>query len=355
MGNRAGSTPVIPTTVTMNTLINTAYVTSLSIVLLLFLLVTLLTFFILNLAFNRRQNNHPYLTYFTAKDFPQLEADDVEFINRTKLKLRGAFYYYDRGKPYPGLIIFPHGIGAGHHAYMHLIDQFAQKGYIVFAYDNTGCELSEGKSIRGIPQAILDLEDALKYLEKTTYTSYPWFVVGHSWGAFASLRSSFLSSRVQKVIAIAPFDDVGELLGRYVPPMRYVKPFIRFIHRFKFPGKWTYQSSSTLLKKSKIPHLIIAGELDEDIPLKGNYTRFVSVAKTKPNVTVFLAKNHRHNPYLSKASEDYVIDHILKGTQQMALEADPSKRQAFFSTLDYTHIANHDETIMRRIFDYLQS
>lgn len=353
MGNRAGSTPVIPTNSMMNTLVNIGYVTSLGIILLLLVLVTLLTFFILNLAFNRRQNNHPYLRYFTAKDFPNLEADEVEFTNRRHLKLRGAFYYYDQKKTHQGLIVFPHGIGAGHHAYMHLIEQFAQKGFIVFSYDNTGCELSEGSSIRGIPQAILDLEDALHYLEKTTYTKYPWFVVGHSWGAYASLRSSFLSPRVLKVVAIAPFDDVGELLGKYLPIIRFVKPFITLIHRIKFPGKWTYQRSSTLLKKIRIPHLIISGENDDDIPLKGNYQRFLKVSQRQQNLTVYLAKNHRHNPYLTFEAENYIIDTILKGTQEMAMEVDPQKRDQFFHSLDYSHIANHDENIINLVVDYL--
>ena len=330
------------------------FLTSLGIVFLLVSIATLLTFFILNLAFNRRQNNHPYLKYFTAKDFPNLEADEVEFINRRHLKLRGAFYYYDRGQPYLGLIIFPHGIGAGHHAYMHLIEAFAQTGYIVFSYDNTGCELSEGKAIRGIPQAILDLEDAFKYLEKTTYTNYAWYVVGHSWGAYTSLRASRLSSRVKKVVAIAPFDDVGELLGRYVPLMKYAKPFIGLIHRFQFPGRYTYQPSRFFLKNMKVPHFIISGEHDDDIPLKGNYSRFLSVSQKQPLLKVMLAKNHRHNPYLIKASEDYVIDHILKGTQQMALEADPQKRDAFFSSIDYEKVGQHDPKVINAILDFLQ-
>jgi uncharacterized protein len=359
MGNRAGSTPVIPTNIFMNQqdIVFTQFVpivTSSLIIIFIMLIATVFTFFILNLAFNRRQNNHPYLRYFTAKDFPNIEADEVEFTSRRNLKLRGAFYYDEKVNPYKGVLVFPHGIGAGHHAYMHLIEQFTQHGFIIFSYDNTGCELSEGSSIRGIPQAILDLDDALAYLDQTTYADKPRFVVGHSWGAYAALRAPFLSNKVKKVIAIAPFNDVGELLGKYVPFMRYLKPFIRIVHRLQFQHRLVNVSSANLLKKTRIPTLVISGEYDDDIPLKGNYSHFKRAEKKNDNVTVMLARNHRHNPYLVKESEDYIIDTILKGTQAIAVEPDETKRNQFFASIDYTHIANHDEDVMKRMVDFLK-
>jgi alpha-beta hydrolase superfamily lysophospholipase len=324
------------------------------VVIVLFFLGLFFTYVILKVAFHRRQNNHPSLRYFTAADFPNLEADEVEFLSRRGHKLRGAFYYYDSTNAYPGVIVFPHGIGAGHHAYMHLIEQFTRQGYIVFSYDNTGCQLSEGSSIRGIPQAIIDLDDALAYLDKTTYANKPRFVVGHSWGGYAALRSPFLSKKVEKVIAIAPFNDVGELLGKYIPIMRLLKPFIRIVHRLQFRHFLVNRSSGKLLQQTHVPTLVISGEKDDDIPLKGNYTVFKQAAEKNPNVLTVLAMNHRHNPYLTKASEDYVIDTILKGTQLMATEKDELKRHTFFASIDYSHIANHDEVVIKRMVDFLK-
>jgi uncharacterized protein len=324
------------------------------VILVLLLLGFFFTWFILKVAFHRRYNNHPSLTYFTAADFPNLEADEVEFLSRRGHKLRGAFYYYDSSEGYEGVIVFPHGIGAGHHAYMHLIEQFTRQGYIVFSYDNTGCQLSEGSSIRGIPQAIVDLDDALTYLDKTTYADKPRFVVGHSWGGYAAIRSPFISKKVKKVIAIAPFNDVGELLSKYIPIMRLLKPFIRLVHRLQFQHPLVNRSSGSLLNQTRVPTLIISGEFDDDIPLKGNYTVFKQASEKNPNVTVVLATNHRHNPYLAKASEDYVLDTILKGTQLMAAEKDETKRKTFFASIDYTHIANHDEDVMKRMVDFLK-
>ena len=160
---------------------------------------------------------------------------------------------------------------------------------------------------------------------------------------------------LSSLLLIRSHDDVGELLGRYVPLMKYAKPLIGIIHRFQFPGRYTYQPSRSFLKTMTIPHLIISGEFDDDIPLKGNYSRFLALSQKQPLLTVMLAKNHRHNPYLIKDSEDYVIDHILKGTQQMALEDDPQKREAFFSSIDYEKVGQHDPEILRSILDFLQS
>jgi len=302
--------------------------------------------FILLMAFSRRFDFHPKLTYFTIKDFPDTEMDPIEFKNESGIFLRGGFYYDDQVKNHGKIIVFSHGMGPGHQAYTHLIHTFVKKGYVVFAYDNMGCGLSEGKSIRGIPQAISDLRDALAYLEKTTYAKLPKTLIGHSWGAYAVLRAAHMNVHVDKIISIAPFNDVAELLGKYIPWIKRLKLFVKLNNQTMF-GKLSTLTSSEILATTKTKTLVISGEKDDDVTLKGNYDLFIQ--SKNPLNKVYLAKNHRHNPYLSFRAENYVIDTILKGTEKLGKEKDINVLNAFFNSLDYELVGEHDDKIIDMI------
>ena len=344
MGNRAGSNPVIPTN--MET-INLIFFILMSILVIIFVMI----FLLLQLAFRRRFDGHPRLKYFTIKDFPEMDFDAVEFTNKRGVTLRGGFYYDDRLQPHQQLIVFSHGIGPGHQAYTHLIMEFVRKGYLVFAYDNMGCGLSDGTSIRGVPQAIDDLASALTYLSKSTYATLPISVMGHSWGAYASIRAAMMGYPIQRIISLAPFNDVSEMLGKYIPWIRIFNLIVKLITYLTF-GYLGVLSTKSILRKSKVQTLIIAGEKDDDIPLKGNYIEFIKIKN--PLVTVSLAKDHRHNPYLSFRAEQYVIDTILQGTLNSIKEKDAYKIDAFFNSLDYAWVGEHDQNIISQIEKFLK-
>ena len=311
-----------------------------------FFIIFIFIWFILRMAFSRRFDFHPNLKYFTIKDFPDMDMDPVEFKNHRGYFLRGGFYYDDHLQPHQQLMVFSHGIGPGHQAYTHLIHTFVKKGYVVFAYDNMGCGLSEGTSIRGIPQAISDLQDALSYLEKTTYAKLPKILMGHSWGAYAVLRAAQMKMDIKKIISIAPFNDVTEMLGTYIPWIKRFKLFVKLNNRIIF-GKLSTETSSEILKTTKTKILLIAGEKDDDIPLKGNYNLFIQ--SKNPLSKVYLAKNHRHNPYLSFRAETYVIDTILNGTTKLSKEKDKDVLNAFFNSLDYQLVGEHDPHVIDMI------
>jgi len=304
---------------------------------------------ILTMAFSRRFDFHSKLRYFTIKDFPDMEMDPIEFKNQLGYFLRGGFYYDDQLQPHKKLMIFSHGIGPGHQAYTHLIHTFVKKGYVVFAYDNMGCGLSEGKSIKGIPQAIHDLRDALMYVEKTTYANLPKTLLGHSWGAYAVLRAARMKFNITNIISITPFNDVGEMLGKYIPWIKRFKLFVKLNNLSMF-GKLSIMTSSEILSTTKIKTLVIVGEKDDDIPLKGNYDLFIQ--SINPLSKVYLAKNHRHNPYLSYRAETYVIDTILKGTEKLAKEKDNNVLNSFFQSLDYQLVGEHDFHIIALIENF---
>ena len=64
-----------------------------------------------------RNDNPNGIFYFTASDFPGLRAEPYAFKSQMGHDLKGWFYYYE--DPIPGrLIVFDHGMGIGHRAYL---------------------------------------------------------------------------------------------------------------------------------------------------------------------------------------------------------------------------------------------
>ena len=84
-------------------------------------------------------------------------------INNTKIDLK--IYTNKNINEYEGVIVFVHGMGAGHLSYTTEINTIAKSGYKVLSYDNTGCCASDGKSMNGFYQAVLDLMNRARKTE----------------------------------------------------------------------------------------------------------------------------------------------------------------------------------------------
>lgn len=127
--------------------------------------------------------------YFSASDFPGLKSEAYSFKASAGHTLNGALYHYDN--PIPGrLIVFDHGFGGGHRSYMKEIEMLCRHGYLVFAYDHTGCMTSGGESPNGMAQSLCDLNDCITMLKADDrFAGMDISVMGHSWGGFSALIS----------------------------------------------------------------------------------------------------------------------------------------------------------------------
>ena len=96
-------------------------------------------------AFGTRSDKNPLLKYFTAEDF----GLSVQPVALSK-GLNGLIYSKKDAPQKDKLIIFCHGMGPGHIAYTTEIAYFCNFGYPVLAVDSRGCNLSEGKNLKGM-------------------------------------------------------------------------------------------------------------------------------------------------------------------------------------------------------------
>ena len=50
---------------------------------------------------------------------------------------------------------------------MDVADYLSSNGYLVFAYDATGNDESEGDAVNGLPQGIIDLDYAIRFIKES--------------------------------------------------------------------------------------------------------------------------------------------------------------------------------------------
>lgn len=143
----------------------------------------------------------------SMENFEDLERRNKDFLSG-KNNLKGHFYHKKKheDKGYLGIVAVVHGHHLLHEDYLLEINYFAQKGYLVYAYDSTGTGKSEGACPLGQTQWMLDLNDALHMIENLDkYAEMPIYIWGHSIGAFAACAvMNFSHPRVKGILAFAP-------------------------------------------------------------------------------------------------------------------------------------------------------
>ena len=155
--------------------------------------------------------------YFTYKDFEGLSHEEFTFVGNRGQRLVGNIYWYGEMSR-ERLIVFDHGMGGGHTAYMKEIVELAKRGFTVLSYDHTGCMASEGENISAISQSLADLDYCIRAIkEDARFSSCSVSVVGHSWGAFSTLNVSAIHKDITHIVAMSGFISVKDMLRQFLP------------------------------------------------------------------------------------------------------------------------------------------
>ena len=143
--------------------------------------------------------------YYSPADFAGLKSEPYAFKSSMGHTLQGYIYSYEN--PIASrLIVFDHGFGSGHRAYMKEIEKLCAHGYRVFAYDHTGCMESGASSPNGLAQSLCDLNDCLVAIKADKqFEGVDISVMGHSWGAFSTLNIAALHQDVSHIVALCEF------------------------------------------------------------------------------------------------------------------------------------------------------
>ena len=153
---------------------------------------------------------YEFSTYFFWKEIEQnkYSREEVSFNSEGNM-LQGFIYGKANNN---GLVIISQGLGGTADCYFPMIMYFVDKGWRVFAFNNTGVSGSEGKSTRGLTQSVIDLDAALNYIKKSSaLNNLPVMLVGHSWGGYAVCSVLNYDHNVKAVVSFAGYNNGSEL------------------------------------------------------------------------------------------------------------------------------------------------
>ena len=302
----------------------------------------------------RYEKNDAYVT-FTAQDFDGLQTMEHPILGDRGIMLQGYFYFYD-SFDCDKLVVFDHGIGEGHQAYMKEIECLASHGYTVYSYDHTGCADTKGSGILGFAQGINDLDHVLSALQKEySYSSIK--LVGHSWGAYSAMNVVAFHPEVSHVVSLAGFLSAKSLCEQYIP-----KPFLKYSkevmgrEREHNPKYADLDARESLLKSdAKLLHL--QSKDDQMVYYSLSFEPLELALKNRKDTILRSLDGRNHGPQLtneaSKAFDEMKKDEatLLK---KHALDTKEQKEE-FKKNHDFNLITKQDPIIWKEIFTFLES
>lgn len=272
------------------------------------------TVLIYEAIYGRRHKTKEWLE-FTAEDFDNLSVERSDFFEteKKKTKIAGYKYWKEDGTKKKGVVVVAHGLGhGGHNSYIPFVDYFASNGYYVFTYDIRGNDNSQGKTIKGIPQGVIDLDCAIKHLgEVEEYKGLPIMLFGHSWGAFSVGNVLNLHPEVDAAAIIAGFNESEDTMQYYSgkafgPFSEGLMTYVEVYEKIKFGNKVTSINSIDGMNGTDALILIAHSKDDKVIPIKYGYDKFYKEFKDDGRFTFVLYEDKGHTNILySDASWEY--------------------------------------------------
>ena len=252
---------------------------------------------IYNENFNKRfESYEPFMLH--VEDFDGLQREKYEFASDKGQMLTG--YLYSAGGEPHGILVIAHGLGAGHNSYMDVADFFAHHGYLVFAYDATGNDESEGAGVGGIPQGVIDLDRAISFVKESgSFPELPVVLFGHSWGGYSACSVLTCHPEVKAVIECSGCSRSSDLFeaggkeqaGNVIYTMM---PFIRLHERMKY-GKYASNTAMDGFAASDAAVMIVHSEDDGVVPIQYGYDVYYETYKDDPRFTFLRFADRGHN------------------------------------------------------------
>lgn len=249
-----------------------------------------------------RYDGDPAIKYYSIDEFPLLKRKSFDIQGDNGIMLIGFFYYYNEIIT-DKIVIFDHGIGAGHNAYFKEIDYLAKNGYTVYAYDHTGCRLTGGNGILGFSQGINDLDHILaKFNEIPEFKDKARKIIGHSWGGYSGMNVCAIHPEVSHIVSLAGFLSARALIEQYIP-----KPFLKYSNEvmereYLHNPQYALMDARQSLKKSNAKLLHLQSKDDVKVKYELCTTLLMEALKDRDNTDFVVVENKNHDPQRTAAA-----------------------------------------------------
>lgn len=292
--------------------------------------------------------------YFAPSDFAGLSWDDIDFTGDRGQRLYGHIYY--RGaKRSDTVLVFDHGMGCGHVAYMKEIDLLTKRGFTVATYDHTGTRRSEGADIGCMAQSLADLECFIGALKQTELGAAEIAVIGHSWGGFSAMNIPALCPEVKKVVAISGFVNTHQVLKDALTGLLklYTKAILNVEDEVipRFNGISSIES----LKSSGAKALIIHSRDDTTVRFETSYMALKEALEGGGRVEFLAEDDKLHHPTYTHEAVKYRSQFSAerKRLKRQGRLSTPEEKAAFVASYDFDKMTEQDTRVWDKIVEFL--
>lgn len=303
------------------------------------------------------------LTYMehSVTDFDGLSVERSDF-SSGGYRLAGYKYSKDVSEV-KGVCVLAHGLGGGgQNQYMPLIDAIASGGYYVFTYDARANGESEGDAVGGLPQGVIDLDNAINHTRTVSeYVGLPIMLFGHSWGAYSVGCVLNLHPEVKAAVMVAGFNESEDMLieksSAMAGPVSYLMlPFLTLWELIKYGDVSTFSAiSGANATDARI--MIVHSSDDATVPSKygydklypiyGDNERFFFVLKEKKGHEYILYSDDALE-YKEKLNADYTAYVADRGGEYSAVIKEEFMKQY----LDKSACFEPDPELISGILDF---
>ena len=291
--------------------------------------------------------------YFSADDFNGLKKKSYVFKSSMGHTLQGYIYNYE--SPISNrLIVFEHGFGGGHRAYMKEIEMLCRHGYTVLAYDHTGCMESGGNDTNGMSQSLCDLNDCINTIKKDKqFSGYDISVIGHSWGGFSTLNISALHSEISHIVALSGFVSVEKIVNDFFSSA--MKPYRKSIMKLEREANPNFVSYNAVesLKSSNTKALLIYSS-DDPLVKQRHYEILKNELSAHENISFMLLPKKGHNPnYTEDAVKILGEFSVARAELLKRNNLTKEDKKLFIKSFNWTAMTEQDEIVWKAIFEHL--
>lgn len=302
-----------------------------------------------------RYDDNGCVFYFSAEDFEGLRKEPYDFVSSLGHSMHGYFYFYDNFVT-NRLIIFDHGFGGGHRAYMKEIEMLCRRGFSVFAYDHTGCMESGGESTNGLAQSLCDLNDCINALktdgkcDKKTLS-----VIGHSWGGFSCLNIASFHPDITHIVAVSGFISVSDVINQFFGGI--LKGYRRCIFEIekRNNSEYAFRSAIDALGETSAEVLVIHSADDRTIKKAAHFDKLKNELCQKENIRFLLVDGKGHNPNYTadavKYKDRFFADYTKKVKKKLL--STQKQKSDFIASYDWNRMTAQNLEVWERIFEHL--
>jgi len=312
-------------------------------ILLIFIIMFIITYKIHSKMFNKRFTP-PAIDSYTSEEFG-LEAKRLEVNYKGKV-IRGYFYSkgeYDKNK----LLIFAHGMESSKESYIQEIAYLAENGFQVIGFDYFGTNESDGK-LMGFGNSLLSLNVVINYLKNNEeYKNKELYIVGHSWGGYATTNIVKYHKDIKGVVALAPAVSLYKIFrGSYLKQNILVTLLIWLVECVKL-GKYSLCNGAKSLKKYDGKIMVIQSKNDSVVSFESSLGYIEKKIGNKAEYVVM--EDRFHNPDYKKEA----VDKLMKLYQDIA-NTSQDKLPELFAKQDFRAMGELDPVVMDKIVNFVK-